>query len=486
MTHADNFTSASAIELLRVNAQATACVATASARRQALNSFARFLQGAPLDPGGINRRLVAEWTAWLLFQGYTAKTAIFYLKNLSSLCSGIIPSASAEIFGPVMGTLRNLPVADKESDSPSVSDTFDHLRTLVLTDCSASATRNLAKDLLLFAIYCGGLPSAQLAKLKKSDTPPLHPAAQEIAQRYSRPRNSYLFPLRQSEHTHARVTRTVEALFAEALRLATLTNCKVAGQTPALLWAAIALHCGIGPAEAASCVAEQLPEHPAVALLRAEEALDTLPETVGEIRAQVATILSSNPSAWFAMQLRARVSIDRLHHRMQENGITFADEFYPMEEIARRVGKRMIAEQRPVAPGLIFFRSRHTELTRLYSAVGDLAWGYRQTREAGSPYAVIPPTQIALYQRTIGQFTPATDLHPAGTLRLRPGDRVEVIGGDFAGYSATVAHAITRPAPASATDPAMPGRTIYRLRLLGATGIEWTADTDPRLLRPLG
>ena len=63
-----------------------------------------------------------------------------------------------------------------------------------------------------------------------------------------------------------------------------------------------------------------------------------------------------------------------------------------------------------------------------------------------------------------------------------------IVGGLFRGLSATVA-AVQPGAPASenAASESVPthkGTTIYRLEILGATGIEWTVDLDARLLRP--
>ena len=81
---------------------------------------------------------------------------------------------------------------------------------------------------------------------------------------------------------------------------------------------------------------------------------------------------------------------------------------------------------------------------------------------------------------------PDTRICPAGTIQLRPGDRVEIIGGPFAGLHANIQsiHTPATGAPTTRAEGANPaeGATICRLLLPGTNGIEWRIDTPTLLL----
>ncbi|MCM1378728.1 MAG: hypothetical protein NC190_01315, partial [Bacteroides sp.] len=230
---------------------------------------------------------------------------------------------------------------------------------------------------------------------------------------------------------------------------------------------AAALDCGIPAAHIAGCLYPALPADPVFAFIRPAE---LSADSRLELRSQLSRLLSSDPAEWYAMQLRPHVSYQALTERVSASGITLSATYYPTEEIYRRTRKRLVACTRPVVAGLLFFQARAAQLTDLFAAVGDLAWGYRQTRSPRSPYARIPAAQIDCYRRTIGSFTPDMDILPAGATPLRPGDRVEIIGGEFMGHTATVARQLSR--------------TIYRLKLLGSNAIEWVVDLPTPLITP--
>ena len=453
-----------------------------AATKQAIDAFARFSNGSELTFADFTEELLGEWVSQMLFEGYSLKTATQYLKKLATLynkCALQLSLPPCEGFTKLQTRMKAS--AESQRIVPDVK-AFEKLRALQQLDAAVPTARRMARDMVLLSVYAGGLTYDDLATLRKEALAQTDRQIAEIVSRYAKPRNSYLFPLEQGRMGRGRINRRIETMFYDALASVGLSLSADSQFTAMHLWSAVAFRCGIPASQILAAVG---PDNATGSFFELATPAVMNPEMRSKLHTTVSEALACNPRHWYAMQFRPRVKMADVAQIMDERGFGQIETFYPMEEIVRKVGHKRISQARPVIDRVMFFRCRVTDIPTLFAAIGNHAWCYRTTRNPLSPYAVIPPTQIALYQRTIGQFTPVTDLHPAGTLRLRPGDRVEVIGGDFAGYSATVAHAITRPAPASATDPAMPGRTIYRLRLLGATGIEWTVDTDPRLLRPI-
>lgn len=216
---------------------------------------------------------------------------------------------------------------------------------------------------------------------------------------------------------------------------------------------------------------------------------DSAPAT-SALTARVAQAFTLPGKRWYVMRLRPRVSFDELTRRLGLLNAPLARPhiFYPHEEIVRRIGRRRVADSRPLLPDIVFFRSLPADVTPLFRQIGDIAWCYRNGSDAGATYAAIPDAEFEQFQLTIGHFTPDYRVEPLGTIPLQPADRVVIVGGLFRGLSATVA-AVQPGAPASenAASESVPthkGTTIYRLEILGAAGIEWSVDLDARLLRP--
>lgn len=164
--------------------------------------------------------------------------------------------------------------------------------------------------------------------------------------------------------------------------------------------------------------------------------------------------------------------------------------FYPCEEIARRIGKKLVYCNKPLISDVAFFRCRATDIRPLFSRIGDMAWCYRGC--GGSQYAVIPAGAMARFQEAIGMFTSDYQLSPIGSLTPKIGERVVIIGGVFAGRDGFIEKISTNTASlgaaeanASRTAPntGNASSTIYRILLPDSTGFEWRVDLDSRLVR---
>lgn len=455
----------SAIDAFRVRIDCTPNPASRKSLGQALDSFRRFLAGSDAALADIDESMLGEWVSWMFAQGYSPKTVAYYVNRLSSL-HGKASESGHQAFSRIKSRLADTQAAQAQSLAPA--DCFDRLRALVLKDCSKSPLRQLAKDITLFSIYAGGLPLEDVARCRKDDYRGSDEAVKEIVARYAKPRNKYLFPLNQSERTPTQTARAITALYADALKMAGFDQAAISAHSPIDLWIAVATRCGLPAAEISACAGEAGSANPITAFASPKEIGC---EEIGEMRGRVANVLAEDPENWYAMQFRPHVSHSMLTDRLRAEGITLRQTYYPMEQIMRQIGKRLKPETKPVMPGILFFKSRATELPDLFCAIGDLAWGYRQSRAVRSPYAAIPAADIHAYAMAVGQFTDSIDRHPDGTIAIEPGDKIEITGGQLKGLTAIFEKEIQDTAD----------RITYRLRLTAQNSITWTVDLDPRL-----
>ena len=411
-------------------------------------------------------------------------------------------------------------------------------------------------------------------------------------------RRKYIFDLRQSERTPKQLEKHIAKIVNALFKRARLPQATDPYQTVEALWAYAALRAGI-PASAVvaylghaplglpvlklsvvrcplsesaqaakdamvgthgSCVrvpsdpenekntAQSANTEPTAPILRAQRAYTsycgTAADTFKENFSAVGKIFLENPPRWYAMSLRPGVRFTQVCRRLELLGdrIPQPQLFYPCEEIARAIGKKIVTRQRPFIHSVVFFRAKLTDIGRLFSKLGDLAWCYRQSARPGAPYADISDRQFQLFQQTIASFTPDYEVASTGELELKKNDRVQILGGLFAGHEATmegvvnvgthgscvlepseecaaglspdVPHAAptssnvmhtarsantavkaadtarSADTSAKAADTARSADTsatpsvIYRLNIVGDNGIEWRINVDSRLLSP--
>ena len=438
---------------------------TASSRQKALSAYINYIGTDLLEFDSFTSAKLNGWAIWLIHAGHTIKTVIHYMKHLSALYGKAVAEGMTTDSGAFNGIVQRL--ATLSDDAIRISgNTATTLRDLILsTDATQKA--NLAKDITIFAILAGGIGFDEIATYGKDDYTGDDPTLKAMIARYSKPRNKYLFPLRQSERTTRQMHEYVNTLFSATMRINRAL-------TPADVWSTIAYDCGISPEDIMSCTGLIPAANPAFALTHASTS-DS--DRRAAIIRRVSDMLTCNPTNWYALQMRQGTDYDDVARRIEVSNGEFQveDIYYPCREIARRTGRKLISENKPVVAGLMFVKCRFTDITAMMRHISDIAWCYRQTARTGSAYAAIPQTQIDLYQQTIGIFTPSTEIFPVGTLPIAPGDRVVVIGGEFSGQPAVLQQLI---GPDSAP-------TICRLTLPGANSIEWRVDTDPRLIRKI-
>ena len=448
----------------------------------------------------ILRAALSDWLVSLWLQQTPFSTASQYLDIISALYTsgvknGILPKTT--LFSTLKSQLKELgPQGWKKGIDDQI---FERALRLTKNAAHLIADDATAAAMVIWSLTHSLQPLTEVALQKKSA-------------RYSFPlRQSYRTPKQLNDH----INKIVNALFRRA-RLPQATN---PFDTVESLWAYAALRAGIPASALVSYLGHAPLGLPVLRLSHAktqrkmcagggeEQASRDLCLPVSdfvsskknlEALREIGNVFIENPPQWYAMSLRPGVRFTQVCRRIQllfkthtepsapilrapfaDTSLSDIQLFYPCEEIARVIGKKIVTRQRPFIHSVVFFRAKLTDIGRLFSHIGDLAWCYRQNSRPGAPYAAISDTQFQLFQQTIAQFTPDYEVAPAGELELNEGDRVEILGGLFSGHEAIMEERL----PGRSTGEA--SGVIYRLNIIGANGIEWRITADSRLLKTI-
>lgn len=537
------------LEILRNQAIAIPTPSTSSRYQKALAVFQSSLYNGQQsdksdssdlsDPSEANNNLslsLSDWLVSLWMMNTPFSTASLYLDIISSLYGSAVKAnllPPTNLFSQLKADLKAL---GPEGWKQGIDDEI-FARALRLT----KNARNLIADdataaqLVIFSLTHNLLPLTEVALLKKSPVVSHHSSdksdksdlsdSSDPSEANNNPslklRQRYLFPLCQSQRTPKQLKAHISAIVNALFRRARLPQATDPSQTVVALWAYAALRAGIP--------ASQLLRHlghiplglPVLKLsgVRCQVSEDSLDSSLlvldssKEYFSQVGKIFLENPPRWYAMSLRPGVRFTQVCRRIELLGDLLPDIqlFYPSEEISRAIGKKIVTRQRPFIHSVVFFRAKLTDIGRLFSKIGDLAWCYRQSARPGAPYADISERQFQLFQQTIARFTPDYEVAASGDLDLHEGDRVEILGGLFQGHSATIlSHAKPqRGISADGGEESSRSRSllseaesgvdketlassrevsgvIYRLSIIGDNGIDWRITVDPRILKTHG
>lgn len=175
------------------------------------------------------------------------------------------------------------------------------------------------------------------------------------------------------------------------------------------------------------------------AYLRSAEASELSADEVLKIKRRVAEAFSPSGKRWYAMKVRRGFDFDRFRQHVRKSCEEYYGEstlFYPQRQAMRRVGKKIVAENVPVIPDVVFFhlQPRHVRKMDAIVRADNIGWIFRHTNKAGSGYSVIDSGSMALFQRVIGIFTPDIKIELTPEEPLGVGRDVVITGGIMAGY----------------------------------------------------
>lgn len=444
--------------------------------KKAVTSFECFILSSRLQSTLFDTALLEQWYFTTRRNGATFNTALFYFNILSGLYKSVSEkkSKAVDIFKPLRDRINRL-----DSDKEILIDNSKKIDALISRniDKEPDPEKALYKDISLFSLLSGDFDFSALSSLKKENVDLLAPALKEIALRHISPTRKYVFPLDQTKFTKKQLKENLDQKLTTFLKSYGFSVKISAEDTLRGIWANLALNSGISPDAVIAFLGKAPSSCPLLALCSPGEIKPGQKEELLEgVRSQFKT---ETPS-WYAMQLRQGVKYDDLRKRLAQvaadSGTSVLKTFYPVEEISRKIGKRLTKEEKPVIGNIVFFRSLPCEVYPLFRNIWEIAWCYRDKSTPGNPYAVIRDAEMDIFRKAIGMFTPEFEVAPTGELPLKPGDKVVIIDGQFTDMMARV----IKPEP----KPSEAGTTVYRVMLSDIAG-KWSLSLDARLLRPV-
>ncbi len=463
------------IEYFRIKSTRTDSRASIGNMTRAIDSLSRFAAGTDVTFDSFDTAFLGEWAAHQFFEGYYANTVAYNISKISALYNKAVAEGLASPTDAFASVLMKISKVSSRFDGIGHSETSRQLRTLYRKDCPVDSGLRLAKDIVMFGIFSGGLTLSQIAAYRKDEYTGDDVHVRSIVEKYSKPKNKYLFPLGQSRTTPNRVLQPVEAAVGSLLNTVGIRHSRVPDSILVDMWCDIAMDCGFSAAEIAGCIAGMRVSNALTFCVQPSPVSDA---RKAEIRAQVTEVLTDNPVRWYAMHLRRHIEFKELTDRLMEKDITLDEIFYPMEEIFRKVGKKKVFESRPVISWLIFYRARITQLNKMFHEIGDLAWGYRYLKDVRSPYAVISDREVRDYQQAIGTLSPSTRMLGEEEVTFNKGDYLVLLGGPMNGR-----HGIFIAEKKERGDTS--GRVVFRISLAGGNNASWEVNWDPRLVKKI-
>ncbi len=438
-----------------------------------VRSLAEFLKSAVAResdaPALTMERLLAGWMLDMIVRGLTPNTSLLFFDIISGLYGasarrGLAPATEA--FKTVKMNVRQA-LAGAEDSLLTPTDyaaVTEGARKAVL---HAGAVPSLAPGLLLLSLLNPDMTLPALMAVRRRDIAAFDESSRAVLDRYASTRRQYVFDIKPRPVTDAGYMKKAELPLLRLLRQHGFKASLSPREAIESAWALTALKGGVAPEDVLGVLGRVPRGMPLLGLFAPTE---IGPERLEMIKGAVSPAFSGDPFRWYAMRLRPRVKFTDLSERLGDlaGEIAVPRLFYPSEEIARRTGRRLEFESRPVIKDVVFFRSRLADILPLFSRIGDIAWCYTTTGRPGAPYAPIPRRAFERFQQTVGSFTPDYEVAPLGGLTPREGEKVVMVGGLFEGQLADVEQVRRKEA-----EPA-----IYRLRFHSDNGIEWRVATD--------
>lgn len=258
----------------------------------------------------------------------------------------------------------------------------------------------------------------------------------------------------------------------ESLENYDIVNSSESKESLKRIWACLALKSGVLPNVVKSAIGKVPSILKPLQIVETKEISENLYKQAAK---SVAESLKGEEPQWFAMRLRPKVKFEGILERFSLLGDTvkMPEFFYPSQEIAKKVGRKMVWTGKPVIRDVVFFKTRKCEIYPLFTNLYDLAWCYRTPGGGTGNYAVIPDKAMEEFKNALGFLNPDFEVMPTGQLELKPGDKVVIVDGE---YAREIAEILKKP------ETMEDGNTIYRVSLLNQNG-HWDIGIDARLLK---
>ncbi|WP_303644760.1 hypothetical protein [Bacteroides caecimuris] len=157
------------------------------------------------------------------------------------------------------------------------------------------------------------------------------------------------------------------------------------------------------------------------------------------IKHRVAKAFSPSGKRWYALKIRRRFDFEYFRKLVEKNLGNLYDEetlFYPYRQVTSRVDKKIVTENVPVIPDVVFFRVQPRNVRKMDALVRseNIGWIFRNSNNIERDYSVIDAGSMALFQRMIGIFTQDMKIEMTPERPLSIGRDVVITGGIMEGY----------------------------------------------------
>ncbi len=333
---------------------------------------------------------------------------------------------------------------------------------------------------LLYMLYTGTFDFQHVINLKIEDYPQ-YPAQLKhiVAIEKLHHRRKYVFDLRQSQKRNTQLTKQLSIEMENAL---TAIGLKFPGgfssESLKSIWIAKAISCNISFRDIRAAVNEMPPEYSYLSLMSPSVLTNREREDMIQT---VANSINNVAPRWHAMRLRRGVAPEEIKNLLKsENPRLYPsiDFFYPVSKTARREKKKIVFDEVPFLPDILFFKIQNDRIAAIFKTIASKAWIYHNTNNPDSPYAVIPDREMRIFQKCVQQFTPDMQIAISGHLPLEKGRKVHIIAGEMKGYEGVI-HDVTD----NTGTPT--GCRILCLRISTDNCIRWTANIEEPFIVPV-
>ncbi len=279
------------------------------------------------------------------------------------------------------------------------------------------------------------------------------------------PQAKYVFPLQQGKRREPAIIKDLLVeLHATARRAGLKFEGSFSRESITSLWIAAAIKEGVAFEE----IRAMIPSLPvSYSFLSLIDPLEISESRKTEILNIVAYSITNKNPGWFVLRMRSGVTPERIKERLKEKDSPLQRQiqyYYPLRSVKRIEKKKIITEDKPVIPGLLFIRLPFDKVSPLIGLIGDLAWCYRTTANPSSPYSVIPQDEMRIFQRCVGAFTEDIEMDIVSELPpLNVGDEVVIENGTHLDGQVATIRAVR----------SIDGTLTYTLQLSDTEFIKW-------------
>lgn len=440
---------------------------TAIKYRRTLSEFDCFLAAHKLSLATLTESSISDWAVELMRQGLSRATVVQRLNILSSLFK--TPSLSTVIGNSIVPREIARELESERFILPPLlsAAVFDRCLTLLREFVRNNNPHNIYGDILLFSILNGVKPLDEIIYITKDDLGDYRGISRAIIDRNIDSRRKFVFDLKQSYQT----PRKIVAAISE--KLGTVFNCVSGGDNhltfeslASSLWAALAMRCGA----TASAILENLDHSAVYAIPCFSVTQNNRENNPASWEPDIEALLTHELPKWYVMRMRRGVRFEELRKEINDRIRPIPELFYPVEIIKRQLRGKTTAVEQPYISQTVFFKSYPENVLPMFAQIGDKAWCLRLSNNNGSPYAAIPQAEMQRFQSAIGIFTADSELHPLGSLKPKPGEKVILIQAGYSNREAQVEEVMESDC----------GTVLFRVKLTTDYGYEWRATIDSR------